>query len=453
MQERQIDVAELQPKLLAWLGQKMPQARNLSISGMERAGSGFSNETWLFNLSWQEDEGPRSEGMVLRYTPRSHPMFPEYDLSKQFRIMQCLQQTDVPVAKVHWFEQDVNLLGVPFYVMSKINGVTLSEYPIYHTCGVYYDATPQQRAKIWWGCLEAIARAHLLDWQSLGLSFLGVPGPGTDPIDRQLDYWEAYLKWCQNEPQPILEAAIKWLRENRYAPKHVALCWGDARPPNTIYSTPDFDVIGVVDWENAFLGDPEADLGWFMFVDWHQSEGYGIPRLEGSPSAKETVQRYEELTGRKTEHTLYNEVFAALRFGAVLYRVMQAMEQYGLPTGEGAVVNNTAATQRLAELLGLPAPGPSLTQRKSLEDTTVIAQFHLTGPRGRDSYLVVDRGNPTRHEGTADNPDVTLTASVEDWEAIQNGEIPRLTAWWDGRLTIEGDVYLVGQLEDILYKA
>jgi len=254
MQARQVDPSEMQSKLTVWLREKMPQAKNLSISGMERAGAGMSNETFLFDLSWQEAGQPESQEMVLRYPPQSYPIFPEYDLTKQFRIMECLQETDVPVPKTHWLEQDARLIGAPFYLMGKINGVIPPEYPLYHTSGIYYNATPRQRAKMWWGCLEAIAKIHLLDWKGLGLSFLGVPGGGTDPIDRQLDYWEAYVDWVKEEPQPILDAAVKWLREHTYVPKHVTLCWGDARLPNAIYSSPDFDVLGVLDWEMAFLG-------------------------------------------------------------------------------------------------------------------------------------------------------------------------------------------------------
>ena len=451
MQARQIDLSALQSKLIAWLQEKMSQAKNLSISGMQRAGAGVSNETFLFDLSWQENEEPRSRGMVLRHPPQSFPIFPEYDLAKQYRIMECLRQTDVPVPRLYGLEENEQLLGVPFYLMGKIDGVVPPEFPLYHSSGVYYDATPQHRAKMWWGSLEAMAKVHLLDWKSLGLSFLGVPGDGTDPIDRQLHYWEAYLDWVKEEPQPIMEAAAKWLRQNTYVPKYVTLCWGDSRLANTIYSRGDFDTLALLDWEMAFLGDPEADLGWFIYLDWHHSVGWGIPRLEGSPSAEETVERYESVTGRKVENPSFNEVFAAFRFAAILYRALKNLEKAGIQAGpESAAVNNNPATQRLAELLQLPPPGRPLSQRRSLKEMTVVVQFHFTGPRGRDFYLVVDKGKPTPYEGTADNPDVALTISMEDWEAIKRGELSRLQAIQTGKMRIDGDVDVMRSLENII---
>src|SRR5437763_35548 len=96
-------------------------------------------------------------------------------------------------------------------------------------------------------------------------------------------------------PQPILAHALAWLREHRYAPRHVALCWGDARLPNLIYRND--EVVGVLDWEMAFLGDPEADLGWWLFMHWATGEGYGFPPLEGFPGRGETIRRDEALTG------------------------------------------------------------------------------------------------------------------------------------------------------------
>ena len=451
MISRDVDLAGMQSRLIAWLQQKMPRAQNLSISGMERSGAGLSNETFLFDLSWQEAGQQRSEGMVLRCPPREYPVFPDYNLDKQFHTMERLQGTDVPVPRVFWLEEDEKVLGTPFYVMGRIDGVIPPEYPPYHSFGVYYDATLQQRAKMWWGSLEAMAKVHLLDWKGLGLSFLGIPKGGTGPLDRQLEYWERFLNWRKEEPQPILEAALNWLKEKRYTPRHVTLCWGDARMPNTIYS-PDGDVLGVLDWEMAYLGDPESDLGFFLFLDWQHSEGYGIPRLDGSPGKEETVQHYQDLTGWRVENLLYNEVLAAFRAALVILSVFKNFRKLGVALPAEDIELNNPCTQRLAELLNLPAPGEATRETTRIEDVTVSVQFHITGPGGGDWYLVSDRGQGTRYGGAVDNPDATLTVSAEDWDAIQRGELDRLHAWTSGKLKIDGDMTLLLQLEDMISK-
>lgn len=230
MQVRQLDPSVVQSVIASWLQKKMPKVRDISITNIERSGSGMSNETFLFDVGWREGKKSRSEGMVLRLPPKAHPVHPEYDLKKQFTIMQSLAKTNVPVPKMYWMEEDTEVLGAPFYIMGKLNGIVPLDYPPYHSFGVYFNATPLQRAKMWWGSLDAMAKVHKVDWEKLGLSFLGAPKGGTHPVDRRLDYLERFLNWIKEGPQdtqPMLETALKWLRQNRYVPERVGLCWGD----------------------------------------------------------------------------------------------------------------------------------------------------------------------------------------------------------------------------------
>ena len=438
MQVRQIDFAGSQSKFLAWLQKKMPAAAEISIANIERSGSGLSNETFLFDLSWKEGGKPQSRGMVLRLPPKSFPVHPQYELNNQFRIMQILGKTNVPVPRVYWMEEDVEVLGAPFYLMAKLKGTVPPDYPPYHSFGMYFGATPSQRAKIWWGAVDAMADVHLLDWKKLGFSFLGVPKGGTDAVDRRLDYIEGFLNWIKDGPeesQPVLEASLKWLRENHYAPEHITLCWGDSRPPNTMYD-PDFNVVAALDWEMAFIGDPQSDLAWFLFMDWQHSEGVGIPRLEGSPTVEETVKHYEKRTGFKAKNMLYNEVLNALWYSGIMARIYKNFKKMGVVIPGDQNEYNTPGHTRLATLLNLPAPHAG-RQVTKVEETTAIVQFLLTGPGGSEWYLVCEKGQGTRHEGRAPNPNSTLIMAAEDWAAVQRGELQRSTAYMQGKLKIE----------------
>jgi aminoglycoside phosphotransferase (APT) family kinase protein/putative sterol carrier protein len=441
------DLESTQARLTEWFGGKMPTANELRLSPLNLPGAGVSNETFLCDLSWREGGVERSEGLVIRLEPADFRVFPEYDLAMQYSVMQCLRDTGVLVPAVRWLEEDASVLGCPFYVMQKIEGEIPNEVPPYHSFGFCFDAAPERRAKMWWSGIDTLARVHALDWESLGLSILGVPKGGTGPIDRQLDYYERFLEWTRGDvPQPILDAALTWLRENRYPPERVALCWGDARLPNVILR--EDEVVGVLDWEMAFLGDPESDLAWWLFLDWHHSDGLGIPRLEGFPGKEETIQRYEELTGWKVEHSLYQEIMAAFRFGVIMVSVARNMTERGISTAAADMGTNNPCTQRLATLLELPPPGGRAMTR--VEEITVRVQFHLTGAGAHDWYLVADKGDGTRHEGTVQNPDVTVTASAADWAGIQSGELDRTQAYLGGKLVIEGDLTLMLQLEDMV---
>ncbi len=449
MSSQRRDLGATHATLTEWVKAKMPSAEHLRLSPLTRPGAGLSNETLLCKLSWREGGVDRSEDLVIRLEPADFLVFPEYDLPRQFQVMQCLGTTDVSVPVVRWLEEDESVLGCQFYVMQRIEGDIASEVPPYHAFGLCFDATPERRARMWWSGVETLARIHALDWKGLGLSFLGVPREATGPLDQQLDYYERFLHWARGEePQPILEAALRWLKENRFAPKRVTLCWGDSRLPNLIFRND--EVVGVLDWEMAFLGDPEGDLAWWLFLDWQHSEGYGIPRLEGFPGTEETIRRYEALTGCKVENFLYHEVMAAFRFGVIMVKVAQNMRERGIPTPTPDFGSNNPCTQRLATLLNLPPPGQGKREMTRIEDATVRVQFHLTGPGGHDWYLVSVKGEGTRYEGSVQNPDVTLTASVADWEAIQKGELDRTQAYLGGKLVIEGDLTLLMQMEDMI---
>lgn len=452
MLSNDIDLADLAAKLPGWLQRKMPEARDLAIVDAQRSGAGFANVSIPFTLHWWEAGRERTAGMLFRGAGRSDPVYPDFKLDRQFRVMRCLQDTAVPVPRVHWMERDESLFGCPFYLMSRIEGDVPSEFPPYHSFGVCRDAAPETRARMWWGTLEAMAEVHALDWESLGLSFLGVPPGGQDALDGELDYWEHYLDWARDERQPILEAALRWLRHHKYAPPRVSLCWGDARLPNTIFG-PGGEVRGLLDWDMAILSDPVSDLAFFLTLDHLLGVGTGVPRLPGFPDEEETVRRYEEMTGRKVDNFFYNQVFAALRTGVVVLRVQKNLQRRGIELpGENPILDNMC-TRRVAELLELPAPGGGIVSGLTGADVSGTIQLHLTGPGGGDWTVVSKGGAISRHAGAAADPDATVTIRAEDWAAIQRGETSPFNAWTGGQLKVAGDAALFQQLADGIVRA
>jgi aminoglycoside phosphotransferase (APT) family kinase protein len=354
---RQRDLDAVRARLTGWLAARLPHARDVAVSSLRAPEAGFSNESLLFDLTYDADGRRHVEPLVVRLTPDEFHVFPEYDLARQFHVMRALAATDVPVPRVRWLEEDAAVVGSPFFVMDRIAGDIPCEVPPYHVTGFFFDATPARRTRMWWSGIETLARLHALDWRTLGVDFLGVPGDGTDALDRQLDYYARYLAWARGaEPQPIrqpiLQAALEWLRAHRYVPSRVSLCWGDSRLPNVIFR--DDAVAAILDWEMAFLGDPEADLGWWLFMDWHHGEGSGNARLPGVPTRDETIARYRALTGLPATHVLWNEVFAALRFGAILVKVTANLAAAGIPLAGPGFATDNACTRRLAALLDLP---------------------------------------------------------------------------------------------------
>jgi aminoglycoside phosphotransferase (APT) family kinase protein/putative sterol carrier protein len=442
---RQRDLEQVRQALAAWLRRRMPEASGLEVSALRAPKAGVSNETFLFGIDYRLDGTAKHERLVARLEPRDFLVFPEYDLGRQYEVMARLAGSGVPVPPVRWLERDPATLGGAFYVMDAVDGEVPSEVPSYHVYGWVHDATPERRTRIWWNGVETMARIHALDWRRLGLGFLGEPSSPCDAIDRQLAYWDRYLALVRAEgpPQPILDAGLAWLRANAYTPRRVALCWGDSRMPNMMFR--DDRVAAVLDWEMAFLGDPEADLAWWLFLDWANNEGYGGPHLDGIPSAAETRARYAELSGCPVEQAHWNDVFAAFRYGVILGRVGIRMREIGASLPSDDWESNNVCTQALARLLELPPPGEErLTTSVGRRDAgaPVRLQLRLSGEGGSDWYVVILGDEATRHEGVADEADATLEADVADWRAVQAGDLDRLRAFMDGKLRIGGDLTL-----------
>ena len=348
------DFAKIRVGLEDWLAGKLPAARELRVGELTGPGlTGFSSDTFLFQASWLEDGAAQSRGLVARMPPSGMPVFPQYDIARQYRIQHALAGTAVPLAGMLWLEEDPGVLGAPFYVMEQIAGRTPSDSPTYHTSGWVAELEPAEREAMWWSGLRALADVHGADWRGLGLGSLDVAG---DPLEQHIAEYEHMLAWSNGKPQPNLESALRWVRAHRPPPDEPrVLCWGDSRLGNMIFQ--DSRCAAVLDWEMARIGSPEADLAWWIYMDRHHSEGAAMPRLAGLPGRSETVARYEEWTGHRVRHLEYYEVFAALRFAIIMIRVGQQLEHYGfLPKDSGFEVNNSS-TQLLARLLGLPAPG------------------------------------------------------------------------------------------------
>lgn len=442
---RQRDLDQVRAGLTGWLRRQLPGARDLEVSALRVPKAGVSNETFLFEVAYRDGDALRRERLVARLEPRDFLVFPEYDLDRQYQVMARLAGSGVPVPRVRWLERDPEILGSAFYVMDAVDGEVPSEVPSYHVFGWVHDAEPARRTRVWWNGLEMLARIHALDWRAHGLGFLGEPASARDAMDRQLAYWDRYLALVRSEgpPQPTLDAALAWLRANAFTPRRVGLCWGDSRLPNLMFG--DDRVVAVLDWEMAFLGDPEADLGWWCFLDWANNEGYGGPHLDGIPSKEETLARYAELTGQPVAHAHWHEAFAAFRYGVILGRVATRMRSIGASLPADDWESNNVCTQALARLLDLPAPGvETLTTRVGRRDADapVRLQFRLSGEGGGDWWVLIRGADASRHAGIADEPDATLEAAAADWRAVQAGDLDRLQAFMDGKLKISGDLTL-----------
>ena len=297
------------------------------------ASTGFSNETILFDATWNDEHGtPAVHHLVARIAPQAHTVFLEANFESQFRVMQALaEHTDVPMPEMLWFEPDPAWFGSSFWIMVRVDGIAPADAPHYSVEGWLRDATADEQSRVWWNGIAALAAVHNLDWRALGLEFLDDAARGEPALEQQLTYYAESLEWAElGEPHPGARAALEWLWANRPEsdPAQVTITWGDSRLANQMFR--DGEVVAVLDWEMVALGDPRIDLGWWLFCDEVLTRSAGQERLPGFPSQDETVARWEELTGRSGADLHWFLVFAGLRFTVVMLRLGTLLHDMGV---------------------------------------------------------------------------------------------------------------------------
>ena len=365
-----LDSASMVNVLADWLAERWPQKRNIELVDVRPPIQGFSNETWLLDLLWEEGGVRERVPLVLRLQPADVALFPSYDLSVQYRCMAQLAQTEVSVPRLLGeagvLPGAASPLGRPFYLMARMPGRAPIENPVYHLEGWIHDLPVARRRAVWFAGLEMVARVNRLDVSALGLDFLDTPTPGESPLERQLRSLGDFLAWAEAlaEPYPLLRAALAWLEANQPQGEPVGLCWGDAKLGNCLFDEDDDRCTGALDWESAHLGNPVDDLAWWIMIDRSLCDGYGYPRLEGLPLRDETIAHWERHSGLKAENLPYYEVFCAFRLALIMARIgclfmarglVPRAQRMDLNNGGSGILRILAAEQGLPFAEGIPA--------------------------------------------------------------------------------------------------
>lgn len=348
--------------LTTWLGAKMPDTDGIEVTDVTvPASSGLSNETVLFTARSTRDGRAGEQRYVARVQPAGPAVHPTYDLAVEARLLRTLHaEGSVPVPRVHWYEPDPRVLGSPFTVMAHIDGRVPSDDPPYSVAGWLLDLSDDQRRTLSANALAALAAIHRIDWRGHDLGFLDRPRHGATGLDQQLGYIRHAYEWTtggrESERNATVESAFDWIDANRpTADQPISLTWGDARIGNMIFAD-DLTVAAVLDWELAALASPEMDLGWWLFLQRHHTQGIGAPLPAGLLDRDQLATQYAQLTGHTPRHLDFYEVFATLRGAIQMQRVGALMIDAGLVPPDAPIKTANPANQLLAELLDLPAP-------------------------------------------------------------------------------------------------
>lgn len=299
-----VSTDDFEKRAIAYLSGKLPKAKELRLSEVERIAVGWSHETWLFDLHYAEERQAVTLPLCLRRDPGNALLRELSDLREQYQVLKCLESTTLPSPKAYWFEDDPDILGSPFLVMEKIIGSCPSPWG---SKGREYYAAASERGVLPASFTETLASLHTLDWESAGLGFLGVPETGEGFARREISKWKTLIESSNHPPEPILSDLMGYLESNIPATSHRSLVHGAYRTGNLLIH--EDKISAVLDWELQVIGDPLYDVA-YVLSDLNRE---GTDLLSNLVKRDLFFEQYERLTGIEINEDVckyYNALYA-----------------------------------------------------------------------------------------------------------------------------------------------
>lgn len=274
--------------------------------------AGHSNET-LF-VEWGNRE------LVLRRPPAGATAESAHDVLREYRVMNALQRTAVPLPETVLECDDHDVIGSDFYLMERLRGDVIRE------AEPSRFGKPEFRRRIGTELVDVGVEIHTLDPDAVGLGDLGHPAGYTE---RQVDRWTNQLEWAMDvtgdrRAVPTLFDVADWLADNVPEPPAHTLVHGDFKLDNVMFApgTPP-EIVGVFDWEMCTRGNPFVDLGW-MLAYWpdekdpdRTKELTPAPVARGDyPTRRQLVDRYEDRTGWTFDNHRFYRAFGVFKIAA-----------------------------------------------------------------------------------------------------------------------------------------
>ena len=286
----------------------------------------------------------------------------------------------VPVPKVLWRGRDPAVLGAPFFVMERVEGVVPTGKPSIHLVGWLSTLTVNERARLWAAALDVLVAVHAVEWRATH-RFLVTDQPEGSSVAGHVTRLTEWYRWAtQGRSYPITDAAAAYLedRAGSVASAEDVLLWGDPRVGNMVFGD-DLVPAAALDWETASIGPAERDVAHWLFFDEFGTDAVGIDRLPGWPDREATVSRYEERSGRRLGDLAFFDVLQALFVATTLIRQADARVAAGLaPPGtrmghaqhghpDARPPARATGARTLAGLPGAPGPAVAGHQRSPAE--------------------------------------------------------------------------------------
>ncbi len=279
---------------------------------------------------------------MLRRPPAKGVLPTAHDVLREHRIQDALGPTPVPVPRMVAACADATVIGAPFYLMEHVTG------DIYASAGAVAALSTDDARATSRALAATLAHLHAVDPDAIGLDGLRRPEPF---VDRQLRRWTGQWERSRAGPLPVLDDVFEQLGSRRPAAAEGRIVHGDYNLANVMFSGP--EVVAVLDWELAAIGDALADLG-ALLAYWGEAgrllfarRGGHLPDANpGMAGRDELVAAYEDAGGARAADLAFFEAMATAKLAVICAGSMLRAEDQT----EGRRTELWEVVSRLAEI-------------------------------------------------------------------------------------------------------
>ncbi|MGI2227275.1 phosphotransferase family protein [Shewanella frigidimarina] len=276
---------------------------------LEKFAGGQSNPTFKVSA--------KSGVYVLRRQPSGKLLKSAHAVDREYRVLNALKDSDVPVAKVFHLCEDITVIGSMFYLMEYCDGT------VYWSASLAEIDSNERRSAMYNEMNRVLAALHSVDVDGVGLSDYGKAG---NYFERQLTRWTSQYRLTELKKISAMDQLSQWLDDNLPEDDgRVCLVHGDFRLDNMMFAKDKPQVIALLDWELSTLGHPYADLA-YQCMQLRMPAGMGsIDGLKdidrgslGIPTEQEYVDLYCQRMGiERIENWVFYLAFSFFRLAAI----------------------------------------------------------------------------------------------------------------------------------------
>ena len=257
--------------------------------------------------------------MVLRRPPLHPRPTSDKTMLREIAVLRTLAGTDVPHPGFIAGCDDLDVLGVVFYLMEEVDGFNPG-----NEVAPAYVTDPAVRHAVGLSYAASLARLGRVPWEGSPLAAIRKPGSFlARQVPQFLGLLESY-RHDRYDPGSLTAVGdlAGWLDANRPPDGEPGIMHGDAHLNNVLLRRDRPELAAFIDWEMCTVGDPLLDLGWMM-VCWPGEPntidaGSELAALGGLASRTELLDAYLAAGGRPTTALTWYVALACFKLGIVI---------------------------------------------------------------------------------------------------------------------------------------